>query len=557
MPWGPKFVRNGRTEAGLDRVKKALLPDDIYDCQSQDLIAWHYAQTLAIGRTLQDVAAWTKTIAGTKVDEIKRVGNAYLDERRSVTGWLLPEEGADLAPPNTRERRLSINHHRGTHMPEPSPSYSAPQRRATQLMLANGMEVVVIPDHRAPVVTHMVWYRVGAADGPTGVSGIAHFLEHLMFKSTENIADGAFAKIVMQLGGQFNAFTGQDFTAYFERVSKEQLRTMMEMEADRMVNLRLADEEVATERQVVIEERASRYDNNPSARLDEQMSAALYLAHPYRLPVIGWAHEIAKLSRQDALAFYDRYYAPNNAILVVSGDVTPEDLKRLAEETYGKIPANPGLAARNRPQDPPHEVARRISLEDKRVASAAVQRIYLVPSFTTAKGEAAALQLLMAIVGDSSTGRLHRKLVIEDKVAASAGGAYAGSGLDSGTISVEAVALPHRDLASVEAAIDAVLDAVRNGGVTALELERAKRSLRASHIFASDDQMKLAFRFGMALAVGRTLDEVETWPSELAKVTTDDIRAAACAHLDQRRSVTGWLLPLNEAPRPVTKAPTP
>src|SRR5687767_14633984 len=225
--------------------------------------------------------------------------------------------------------------------------------RASEFKLSNGMEVVVIPDHRAPVVTHMVWYKVGAADEPPGVSGIAHFLEHLMFKSTEKIGTGEFSKIISRLGGQDNAFTGNDITAYFQRVSKDRLKTVMEMEADRMVNLRLEEKEVLTERQVILEERRSRVENSPSAILDEQMNAALYMSHPYGIPVIGWEHEMAKLSPADAMAFYKRFYAPNNAILVVTGDVTADEVKALAEETYGKIPSNKQVTWLPRRQEPP------------------------------------------------------------------------------------------------------------------------------------------------------------------------------------------------------------
>jgi zinc protease len=435
----------------------------------------------------------------------------------------------------------------------PTPQASAPERRATQFQLANGMDVVVIPDHRAPVVTHMVWYRVGAADGPRGVSGIAHFLEHLMFKSTDKIPDGVFPKIVMQLGGQLNAFTSQDVTAYHERISKDHLGTMMEMEADRMANLRLTDEEVATERQVVIEERSSRYDSDPRARLGEQMQAALYTSHPYGVPVIGWAQEIAKLSRRDALAFYERYYAPNNAILVVAGDVTAEEVRRLAEATYGRIPANHQVETRARPQEPLPVEARRVTLKDARAGNATFYRSYFVPSYPTAQpGEAEALSLLMQILGDGSTGRLYRKLVLDQQVAATAGGGYSGGGLDSGSISLQAVA-SHGDLASVEAAVDQVLAEVRQNGVTELELERAKRSLRADYIYQSDEQEKLANRYGSALASGRTIEQVDGWPAAIAKVTTGDIKNAANTHLDARCSVTGWLIP--EAAE--GKAPTP
>lgn len=415
--------------------------------------------------------------------------------------------------------------------------------RATEFKLQNGMDVVVIPDHRAPVVTHMVWYRVGAADEPKGVSGIAHFLEHLMFKSTDKIAVGEFSKIISRLGGQDNAFTGQDVTAYHQRIAKEQLKNVMEMEADRMTHLRLTNDEVATERQVIIEERRSRIDNNPGARLDEQMNASLYLSHPYGVPVIGWAHEMAKLSREDALRFYKRYYAPNNAILVVSGDVTPEEVKRLAEETYGKLPANPDVDGRTRPQEPPHVAARRVTLKDPRAGNASFHRYYIAPGYPTAKpGEAEALDLLLKILADGSTSRLYRKLVVEDKVAATTGGDYSGYALDSGAISLYAVA-NNGDLKAVEADVDAVLDEVRKNGVTQLELERAKKSLLADYVYDSDNQANLARRYGWAVAIGRSIDQVEGWPTAIGKVTVDDIKKAANDYLDARHSVTGWLLP--------------
>ncbi len=300
--------------------------------------------------------------------------------------------------------------------------------RVSEFTLANGMKVVVIPDTRSPVVTHMVWYKVGSADEPKGVSGIAHFLEHLMFKSTDKIPMGEFSKIVSRLGGQDNAFTGNDITSYFQRIAKDRLKTVMEMEADRMVNLRLTDKEVLTERDVILEERRSRIDNNPAALLDEQMDAVLFQHHPYGIPVIGWEHEMAKLSPADAMRHYKRYYAPNNAILVVSGDVTPEEVKKLAEETYGVIPANPQALRDPRPTEPPARAARRVRLEDPRAGKASLHRDYVVPSYSTAApGEAEALDLLMKIVSDGPTSRLYRKLVVEEKVASSTGGGYMGS----------------------------------------------------------------------------------------------------------------------------------
>jgi len=421
------------------------------------------------------------------------------------------------------------------------------QPRASEFKLSNGMDVVVIPDHRAPVVTHMVWYKVGAADEPKGHSGIAHFLEHLMFKSTDKIAMGEFSKIISRLGGQDNAFTGQDVTSYHQRIAKGQLRKVMDMEADRMAHLRLTKDEVATERQVILEERRSRIDNNPTALLDEQMNAALYLSHPYGIPVIGWEHEMAKLSREDAMRFYKRYYAPNNAILVVAGDVTPEEVKKLAEETYGTVPANPEVDGRDRPQEPPPIAARRVVLKDARAGNASLHRYYVAPSYTTGKpGEAEALDLLLKIVADGATSRLYRKLVVEDKIAATTGGGYTGWALDSGAASLYAVAGNGVGLDKIEAAVDGVLADVRANGVTAAELERAKKTFLADYIYESDNQASLARRYGWGLAVGRSIDDVDNWPHAIAKVTLDDVKKVAATYLDPRRSVTGWLLP--EAP---------
>jgi zinc protease len=210
------------------------------------------------------------------------------------------------------------------------PAHANPTRPVSEFKLANGLTLVVVPDNRAPVVTHMIYVRAGAADEPPGKSGIAHFLEHLMFKSTEKLKSNEFSEIVARLGGQNNAFTSSDYTGYFERVSKDRLKQIMEMGADRMANLRLSEDEVATERQVIIEERRVRIENVPSSILAEQMSAALYQNHPYRIPIIGWMHEMATLNREDALAFYKVHYAPNNAVVVVTGDVDPAQVKAMA-----------------------------------------------------------------------------------------------------------------------------------------------------------------------------------------------------------------------------------
>jgi zinc protease len=421
------------------------------------------------------------------------------------------------------------------------------QERVSEFKLANGMQVVVIPDTRAPVVTHMVWYKVGAADEPKGVSGIAHFLEHLMFKSTEKIAIGEFSKIVARLGGNDNAFTGHDATAYFQRVTKDRLKTVMEMEADRMVNLRLTEKEVLTERDVILEERRSRIENSPGSILDEQMSAALYQNHSYGIPVIGWMHEIAQLSPEDALSFYKYHYAPNNAILVVAGDVTATDVKKLAEETYGQAKPNAAIKARRRPTEPDHRAARRVDLKDPRAGNVQVLRYYYAPSYNTgAVGEGEALDLLLKIVGGGTTSRMYQALVVDQKIASSASAWYSGGGLDSGKIGFSVVVAPGVETAKVEAAIDAVISDVQAKGVTEEEVARGKKTYLADYIYETDNQATLARRYGWSLTLGRTVKQVEDWPKEFSKVTAEQVKAAAIKHLDILKSVTGSLMPVPE-----------
>ena len=411
--------------------------------------------------------------------------------------------------------------------------------------LKNGMEVVVIPDHRAPVATHMVWYRVGAADEMRGVSGIAHFLEHLMFKGTDKIAPGDFSKIVARNGGEDNAFTGHDATAYFQRVAKDRLPLVMEMEADRMVNLKLLEKDVVTERKVILEERRSRVENDPANILGEQMHAALYQSHPYGVPILGWEHEMRALDRKKAIDFYQRYYAPNNAILVVAGDVTADEVKKLAEKTYGKINPNNDRVRDARPIEPPHRAPIRVNLEDPRAGRATVQRYYLAPSYTTAEpGEAEALDLMMKVLASGSTSRIYKRLVVEQNKAASAGGWYSGTGLDSGRLGVYAVASDGVDIADVEKALNEAIAEFIEKGATQKELDRARKSYIASHIYGGDSQSRLARRYGWGLVNGRTIADIEQWPERLKKITVDDLQRVAKKYFDVSQSVTGVLRPV-------------
>jgi zinc protease len=409
--------------------------------------------------------------------------------------------------------------------------------------LGNGLEVVVIPDHRTPVVTHMVWYKVGSADETAGKSGLAHFLEHLMFKGTKKNPLGRYSQTVATLGGQENAFTTSDYTTYYQRVPRERLKTLMEFESDRMTGLVLTDAVVKPELQVVLEEQNMRVANNPGARLGEQLEAALYLNHPYGRPVIGWRHEIEKLDREGALAFYRRFYTPNNAILVVAGDVTADEVKTLAEETYGKVERVVEVGARDRPKEPVQEAARTVTLADPRVTQPSLRRIYLAPSAGTAEaGESEALDVLASILGGGSNSRLYQTLVIDKDLALNVGAGYDGTALDYSPFQVSVTPEPGTTLPQIEAAMDAVLAEVIDKGVTAEELERCKNGLIADAVYAQDNQTTLARWFGAALATGLTVEQVQNWPDRVRQVTAESVRAVARRYLDKRRSVTGYLI---------------
>jgi len=415
---------------------------------------------------------------------------------------------------------------------------------AVQFQLKNGMQVVVIPDHRAPVVTHMVWYEVGAADETDGQSGIAHFLEHLMFKGTSKHPGSEFRDRIAAIGGDENAFTSADYTSYFQRVAKENLGEMMRFEADRMTNLVLTDDVVNTERDVVLNERRDRVERNPDAMLSEALLRTLYLNHPYGRPIIGWKHEIQALDRQTALDFYHRYYTPNNAILVVAGDVTPDQVRKLAEETYGRIPERPDAARAARPAEPPFIGARTVTVRDEKVREPQLQRSYVVPSAVTAvPGDAEALSLLAEILGGGSTSRFYDSLVRGDGPATYAGAHYSPSGLDNSRFIIFGSPKPGVELTALEKRMDDVVESLRQNGVTEEELERAKRSAIAQAIYSLDNQTRLANIVGQALVVGRSLADVQDWPARVNAVTVDDVRAVALKYLHPEASATGYLEP--------------
>jgi zinc protease len=409
--------------------------------------------------------------------------------------------------------------------------------------LDNGMEVVVIEDHRAPVVTQMVWYKIGRADEAPGHSGIAHFFEHLMFKGTKEVGPNEFSAIVEKQGGDDNAFTTEDYTAYFQRVAADRLDLMMKLEADRMVNLNMSEEDVTTERQVILEERGQRVDGDPGSLLQEQMQAAQFLNHPYGIPVIGWRHEIAALTRDDANAFYKAYYAPNNAILVVAGDVDPQAVLAMAKDHYGPLPPSDKIKPRLRPSEPPQLAERRLVLRDERVAQPYVARTYLAPERNSGdQKEAAALTVLAELLGGSgTTSVLTRALQFDSHVAVYSSAYYNDVSVDPDTFAFALVPAEGVSLGDAEAAMDKVIDQFLKDGPKPEDFARIKTQIRASEIYARDSAGGLARNYGAALATGLTVQDVQDWPSILQAVTPEDVMAAARKVLNRNNAVTGWL----------------
>ena len=418
----------------------------------------------------------------------------------------------------------------------------------TTFTLDNGMDVVVIEDHRAPVVVHMVWYRIGSADEPVGASGVAHFLEHLLFKGTDKLAPGEFSATVAANGGSDNAFTSYDYTAYFQRVAADRLPLMMEMESDRMQNLRLSPADIETERNVILEERNQRTENNPGALAREQFNAALYQNHRYGVPVIGWKHEMEDLSLEDAVGFYDLYYSPNNAILIVAGDVQPDEVRALAETYYGVIPAEPDLPERLRPQEPPQRGERRITYVDPRVSQPYLVRSYLAPERNAgAQQEAAALVYLAELLGGSPfTSALGVALQFDTQIAVYTGAGYDGGSLDTTSFGVTVAPAAGVTLSEAEAAMDAAIAAFLDAPIPPDRLESLRTQLRASEIYAKDNVQGLAQRYGSALTQGLTVQDVQDWPQILQQVTEDEIKAIARKVLNRDQSVTGWVVATRE-----------
>jgi zinc protease len=418
----------------------------------------------------------------------------------------------------------------------------------SRYVLDNGLELIVIEDHRRAAVAHFAYYKVGAIDEEPGKTGLAHFLEHLMFKGTDNLDPGEFSRVVARNGGRDNAFTSANYTGYFQIIAADRLSLIMQMEADRMTGLKLDDAIVLPERDVVLEERLSRVENRPSALLGEAMRANLYLAHPYRRPIIGWPTEVKRLTTDDALDFYRKWYAPNNVVVVVAGDVNPDDVLALAKQHYGAV------AARELPQRPPlyepdQRAPRRVVFTDPRVRQEDWRRMYVAPAYEGAAPGPYALNVLAEIMG-GETGRLHNALVEKQKIALGVSFWYDGSGRDFGSAGLYGRPVPGIATADMEAAFDAEIASLLKDGVTETEVTDAKRRLAASAIFARDSLDGPARILGGAVANGQRIEDVEDWPERIAAVDKAAIDTAARALFNINWSVTGILRPApkDEAP---------
>lgn len=413
--------------------------------------------------------------------------------------------------------------------------------------LKNGLQVVVIPNHRVPVVSHMLWYKVGSADEEEGRSGLAHMVEHMMFKGTKKIGPEEFSRLVAANGGQDNAFTNEDYTAFYQNVAVDKLELMMRLESDRMANLALRDQDFQPERQVVIEERRMRTENQPDAQLAEQMRASLFLDGGYHHPVIGWHEDIDSYRISDVVAFHQRWYAPNNAVLVVSGDITAAQLKPLAEKYYGAIPARPVPKRIRRPQPEP-VASRSLVIRGADVHQPSWTRYYLAPGYhSEASQHADPLQILAEIIGGGSTSRLYRSLVVDQKLAAAVSAEYDPDALGETIFAISASPQPGIAIEALQAALEKSLQEIVAGGVSDVELARAQHKLRASFAYAKDSYHTGAMVFGQVLTTGGTIEDVEAAPARIAQVTRDQVNLAAQAILKDERSVTGLLLPADPA----------
>lgn len=418
------------------------------------------------------------------------------------------------------------------------------RRNAETFTLANGLQTIVLPSRRAPIVTQMLVYKVGSADETFGRTGVAHFLEHMMFKGTDKVPGGEFSRTVSRNGGRDNAYTTFDATGYHQTIAADRLELVMRMEADRMTNVRLTERDIVPERQVILEERRMRIDNVPAALLDEAVREQLYGRHkPYGMPVIGFPEDIKRLSVTDLTNFYRRHYAPNNAVLIVAGDTTTEAVRKLAEQYYGPM-ANRKVEARHRPSQGATDLPQQVTRADARVAEPRWSRLWLAPSYRIGETQHAyALQVLARLFGGSESSRLWRALVIDRKIAISAWASYSPASLGLTSFDIGVHPAPSRSTADIQPAVSDEMKKLLDGGVTPEEVERAQNQLLAAAIYSQDSLASGPRIYGSMLSTGGTVADVDAWPQRIASVTPGEVVAAARHVWRDNGAVTALLAP--------------
>ncbi len=417
--------------------------------------------------------------------------------------------------------------------------------------LKNGLRVIVNEDHRAPTAVQMIWYRIGSMDEVDGQSGVAHVLEHMMFKGTPTVGPGEFNKLVAAAGGRDNAFTSRDYTAYYQQVPREKLPEMMSLEADRMRHLNVDAKEFAQEIKVVMEERRMRTDDNPQSKLFEQMNAVAFQAHPYRRPIIGWMDDLEKMSAADAKVWYDTWYVPNNAYLVVSGDVEHQAVFALAEKYYGAIESRP-LPARRPTAEPKQEGVRRIAVKAPAELPVLIMG-YKAPILRDIDKDSDpyALQMLAAILDGHDAARFNKKLVREDKVALEAGIDYDSTARGPGMLYLHGTPAEGKTVADLEAALRAEISRVQQEGVSETELKRAKAQLIAAEVYKKDSMFGQAMEIGQIESAGLSYRKLDRLLEKLQQVSAADIQRVARRYFGDDELTIGVLdpQPLDSKPR--------
>ncbi len=428
---------------------------------------------------------------------------------------------------------------------------SAAHANPYETTLKNGLRVIVKEDRRAPTAVQMVWYRVGSIDEVDGTSGVAHALEHMMFKGTPSVGPGEFNKRVAAAGGRDNAFTSRDYTAYFQQVPKEKLEDMMQLEADRMRHLNVDPAEFAQEIKVIMEERRMRTDDEPTSKLFEQMNATAFQTHPYRRPIIGWMNDLERMTAANLKAWYDTWYVPNNAYMVVTGDVDHQQVFALAEKYYGALEGRP-LPERKIQAETRQEGPRRITVKAPAELPVLIMG-YKAPTLRDVEKDTDtyALQMLASILDGHDAARFNKKLVREDKVAISAGIDYDSTARGPGMLYLHGSPSEGKTVADLEAALRAEITRVQNEGVSAAELKRAKAQLLASQVYKLDSMFGQAMEIGQTEAVGLSYKQIERMLEKLQKVTAAEVQAVAKKYFNDDVLTIGVLdpQPLDGKPR--------